>query len=64
MTHWKLASGRLCFEDLSGNGEFGCGDRFEAVYLTPSERPNEWLVVAEDFPRKIVGYSGNIFNFR
>ncbi|TYL87947.1 hypothetical protein [Bradyrhizobium cytisi] len=64
MTHWKLASGRLCVEDLSGDGKFGCGDDFERVYLTPSDHPNEWLVVAEDFPRKTVGYAGNIFNFK
>src|SRR5207344_2792771 len=29
ITHWKLASGRLCIEELSGDGTFGCGDRFE-----------------------------------
>jgi hypothetical protein len=65
VTHWKLASGRLCIEDLSGNGEFGCGDRFERVNLTPSDRPDEWLVVTDEFPLpKIVGYSGNVFNFK
>ena len=65
MTRWKkLASGRPCFENLSGDGEFVCGNRFEVVYLTPSDQPNEWLVVTEDYPRKIVGYSGNIFNFK
>jgi hypothetical protein len=65
VTHWKLASGRLCIEDLSGNGEFGCGVRFERVNLTPSDRPDEWLVVTDEFPlRKIVGYSGNVFNFK
>jgi hypothetical protein len=65
VTHWKLASGRLCIEDLSGNGAFGCGDRFEIVYLTPFDRRDQWLVVTDDFPlRKIVGYSGNVFNFK
>ncbi len=64
MTHWKLASGRLCIEGLSGNGAFGCGDRFEIVYLTPSDKHDEWLVLAEDFPRKIFGYAGNVFHFK
>ena len=64
VTHWKLASDRLCIEDLSGNGAFGCGDRFERVYLVPSDRQNEWLIIMKDFPRKIVGYAGNIFNFK
>jgi hypothetical protein len=64
VTHWKLASGRLCIEDMSGNGAFGCGDHFERVYLVPSDRQDEWLVITEDFPRKIVGYAGNIFNFK
>jgi hypothetical protein len=65
VTHWKLASGRLCIEDVSGDGTFGCGDRFERVYLTPADRPDEWRVATDDFPlRKIVGYSGNVFNFR
>ena len=64
LTHWKLASGRLCIEDLSGDGKFGCGDRFEIVYLTPSDKPDQWLVIEEDFPRKIFGYAGNVFNFK
>ncbi len=64
VTHWKLASGRLCIEDLSGDGKFGCGADFERVYLTRSDRPDEWLVVTDEFPRKIVGYSGNVFNFK
>jgi hypothetical protein len=62
ITHWKLASSGLCFEDLSGNGEFGCWDR--TVHLIPSNRANEWLVAADDFPRKIIGYAGNFFNFK
>jgi hypothetical protein len=64
LTHWKLASGRLCIEDLSGDGKFGCGDRFEIVYLTPSDKHDQWLVIEEDFPRKIFGYTGNVFNFK
>lgn len=64
MTHWKLASGSLCIEDLSGNGEFGCGTDDETVYLSPSDRPDEWLVFTEEYPRKLVGYSGNVFSFK
>ncbi len=64
ITHWKLASGRLCIEDLCGNGKFGCGDRFERLYLTPADRHDKWRVIAEDFPRKIFGYTGNIFHFK
>jgi hypothetical protein len=64
ITHWKLASGRLCIEDLCGNGKFGCGDRFERVYLAPSDKRDAWFVIAEDFPRKIFGYTGNIFHFK
>jgi hypothetical protein len=65
VTHWKRASGRLCIEDLSGNGALGCGDRFERVYLTPSDKHDEWRVIStEDFPRKIFGYAGNVFNFK
>jgi hypothetical protein len=64
VTHWKLASDRLCIEDVENLGAFGCGDRFERVYLVPSDRQDEWVVITEDFPRKIVGYAGNIFNFK
>lgn len=64
VTHWKLVSGKLCIEDLSGDGKFGCGADFERVYLTRADRPDEWLVITDEFPRKIVGYSGNVFNFK
>jgi hypothetical protein len=64
LTHWKLASGRLCFEDLSGNGEFGCNDGMGLVHLTPSGHPDEWLAVKQEIPRRLVGHSGNIFNFK
>jgi len=65
VTHWKRESGRLCIEDVEGNGQFGCGDRFERVYITRSDKPDEWHVVTDEFPlRKIVGYAGNVFNFK
>ena len=66
VTHWKLASGRLCIEDNTGNGAFGCGERFETVYLTPPDRRDEWQVVTDDSSpsRKIVGYAGNVFKFK
>jgi hypothetical protein len=64
ITHWKMSSGRLCIEDAENLGTFGCGDRFEKVYLTPSDRHDEWFVITEDFPRQIFGHTGNVFNFK
>lgn len=58
-------SGRLCIENVNGDGQFGCGDRFELVYLTPSVSPDEWHVAADEFPvGRMVGYIGNVFDFK
>ncbi len=64
VSHWKMQSGRLCIEDVTERGSFGCGARFETVQLTPSDTRDVWLVIAEDIPREIFGYAGNVFNFK
>lgn len=61
---WKSGpGGRFSCEDRS-YGEHGCLDPIGMVYLVPSGQPNERLVIAQDFPRKISGYSGNVFGFK
>jgi hypothetical protein len=64
LTHWKMESGKFCVEDDENLGAFGCGERFEISYLIPAAKAEEWQVVTEVFPRKIVGYMGNVFDFR
>jgi hypothetical protein len=64
VTHWKMESADFCLEDVAEKGSFGCGREFGTVYLTPSDASDAWLVMEEDFPRKIFGYTGNVFRFR
>jgi hypothetical protein len=64
ITHWKMEAGRLCIEDLSGDGKFGCGGGSELVFLTPADQRDTWHVIADDSSRKIVGYAGNVFKFK
>jgi hypothetical protein len=62
--NWKSApGGRFICEDRS-YGEHGCLTPIGMVYLVPSDHPDEWLALAQDFPRKISGYAGNVFGFR
>jgi hypothetical protein len=62
ITHWKSSSSGLC----SGDGTFGCGDRFATVYLTPSNKKDVWFVMTEQaYPdKRVLAHEGNIFNFK
>jgi hypothetical protein len=64
VSHWKMESGAFCLEDITDKGSFGCRREFGTVYLAPSDASDAWLVMTEDFPRKIVGYVGNVLKFR
>ena len=64
VSHWRVNAGKFCLEDLTDKRSFGCGDRFETVYLTASDKHDVWLVITEGFPRKIFGYTGNVFDFK
>ncbi|MGJ5208204.1 hypothetical protein [Bradyrhizobium sp. HKCCYLR20261] len=61
---WTSTAGGKFKCDDPGYGEHGCLAPIGKVSLAASDRPEERLVIAEDFPRTISGYAGNVFGFK
>jgi hypothetical protein len=57
--HWKMEGDKFCQEDRESRN-FGCREFPLWAYL--DEESNKLIVTEDDLPRKVIAYTGNVFN--